>query len=70
MRKMEMRSIRVVAPLAYVFPELQPEIGKVYKAEYYPPYGTGTSRNCEFCIIEINGKRIAIRKGEYELVGD
>ena len=59
--------IRIIKDIEGIFPEYQPKVGKVYDAEYidsskeyrsYPPV----------CIINIAGKRIIIRKNEFEIV--
>lgn len=54
-----------------VFPEYQPEIGKVYEAEYVPSkkYGKSKPTNAAFCVVTIRDKRIILRKGEFEIVG-
>ena len=61
--------IRVVKEPTGVLPELMPEVGAVYRA-------TGSVRRpgvqqfAEFCWIEIKGKKIVLRKGEYEIVAE
>lgn len=64
--------IRVLRPLEDVFPQYQPIVGKIYDAEHTPGHkhreGHHTG-NKEFCIINIQGKRIVLRKSEFEIVG-
>lgn len=61
--------IRVVKEPTGVLPELMPEVGAVYRA-------TGSVRRpgvqqfAEFCWIELHGKKIVLRKGEYEIVAE
>lgn len=61
--------IRVVKEPTGVLPELMPEVGAVYRA-------TGSVRRPgvqqfqEFCWIELKGKKIVLRKGEYEIVAE
>ena len=55
--------IKVICHLPGVFPEYQPEIGKVYDAEY-----ATTEKKLEFCVINVSDKRIVVRKGEFEVV--
>ena len=59
--------IKIIKEITGLFPQYQPKVGKVYDAEYidsskkykkYPPV----------CIICISGKRIIIRKDEFEIV--
>lgn len=61
--------IRVIKAPEGVLPELMPEVGAVYRA-------TGSVRRpgvqqfAEFCWIELHGKKIVLRKGEYEIVAE
>lgn len=61
--------IRVVKEPTGVLPELMPAVGAVYRA-------TGSVRRPgvqqfqEFCWIELHGKKIVLRKGEYEIVAE
>ena len=59
--------IRIIKEIIGLFPQYQPKVGKIYDAEYvdssreyrtYPPV----------CIVDISGKRIVIRKDEFEIV--
>lgn len=60
--------IRIIKEICDIFPAFRPKLGNLYDAEYidsskayksFPPV----------CIVNIAGKRIIIRKGEYEIVG-
>ena len=57
--------ILVTKRLPGVFPECQPEPGIIYDAEFCK----GKKKRSEFCVIEVNGKRIIIRSDEYVIVG-
>lgn len=59
--------VRITKDIEGLFPECKPQVGKVYDAEYidssrcyrsYPPV----------CVLNIAGKRIIIRKNEFEIV--
>lgn len=54
-----------------VYPEYQPEVGKVYEAEYVPPKvkGDGYTTYREFCVVDIKDKRICLRNGEFAVIG-
>lgn len=60
--------VRITKDIEGLFKECQPKKGKVYDAEYidsskeykkFPPV----------CIINLAGKRIILRKTEFEIVG-
>lgn len=58
--------VKCLKHLIGVYPELQPEVGKVYEAEYFwPRYKTA-----ETAVIDIKGKKILMRRGEFEIVED
>lgn len=63
--------IRIIKPLEGVFLEYQPEVGKIYDADYTPgdrqKNGNGHS---EFCVIVVKDKKIILRRGEFEVVED
>ena len=60
--------IRITKDIAGLYPQYQPKVGKVYDAEYIE--STRTYQKCPpICVVVIAGKRIIIRKGEYEFVG-
>ncbi len=60
-------NIRVVKPLDGVYAEYQPEEGKVYRAELRR-YRSGKRIGELFCLVPIRGKKIIVRKGEFEIV--
>lgn len=64
---MTKRKIRIIKEIEDLFPQYQPEVGKIYDAEYYDPAGT-YKKFPPICIINIAGKRIIIRKNEFEIV--
>ena len=53
--------ILIPRPLPEVRAEFQPEIGKIYDAEYVEP----RPKMKGFCMILVNGKRLIVRNGEY-----
>ena len=59
--------VRIIKELEGVYPEYQPKVGKTYDAEYREPY-YNNQWFTEICIIEISGKRIIVREGEFEIV--
>ena len=61
--------IRVVKEPAGVLPELMPEVGAVYRATK-SVRRPGNQQYPEFCWIEMKGKKIVLRKGEYEIVAE
>lgn len=61
--------IRVVKEPTGVLPELMPEVGRVYRATK-SVRGPNTQQFAEFCWIELKGKKIVLRKGEYEIVAE
>lgn len=60
--------IRIIKEITELFPECRPKMGKTYYAEYI-------ESNCSYhkfppiCIVNIAGKRIIVRKEEFEIVG-
>lgn len=58
-----------------VYPEYQPEVGKIYEAEYVPAKsrtnacGNGWNWHKEFCVVDIKDKRIVLRNGEFAVIG-
>lgn len=61
--------IRTTKGLDGVWPEYQPEVGKVYDADYAPAkHNKEGCRNSEFCVVDIKDKRIVLRRGEFEIV--
>lgn len=61
--------IRVVKEPAGVLPELMPEVGAVYRATK-SVRRPGNQQYPEFCWIEMKGKKLVLRKGEYEIVAE
>ena len=60
--------VKIIKELGGVFPEYQPKVGETYLAEYIAP--CKSYQKCPpICIIEILGKRIIVKKDEFELVG-
>lgn len=61
--------VRVTRPLYGVYPEYQPVVGKIYAAMYagghYAASGNYFARTC---IIEVAGKKICLRPGEYVIL--
>ena len=57
--------VKVVKDVLDLFPECRPEVGKVYDARFAP--GVGKSK--DVAIIDIAEKKIALRLGEFEIVG-
>lgn len=61
------RKIRVVKPLDGVYMKYQPELGKIYDADYFEAMKSDKKR-ADFCIIDLLDKRIVVRHGEFEFV--
>lgn len=61
--------IRVIKAPEGVLPELMPEVGAVYRATK-SVRRPGNQQYPEFCWIELKGKKIVLRKGEYEIVAE
>lgn len=61
--------IRVTKAPEGVLPELMPEVGAVYRATK-SVRRPGNQQFAEFCWIEMKGKKIVLRKGEYEIVAE
>lgn len=61
--------IRVIKEPTGVLPELMPEVGAVYRAKK-SVRRPGNQQYPEFCWIELKGKKIVLRKGEYEIVAE
>ena len=56
--------IKVDKPVPGLFPMYQPEIGKIYDAEY----SRIGRHNREIAVIDILDKKICLRAGEFEMV--
>lgn len=61
--------IRVTKAPEGVLPELMPEVGAVYRATK-SVRRPGNQQYPEFCWIEMKGKKVVLRKGEYEIVAE
>lgn len=61
--------IRVIKEPTGVLPELMPEVGAVYRAKK-SVRRPGNQQYPEFCWIEMKGKKLVLRKGEYEIVAE
>lgn len=61
--------IRVIKEPTGVLPELMPEVGAVYRATK-SVRRPGNQQYPEFCWIEMKGKKLVLRKGEYEVVAE
>ena len=61
--------IRVDRPVNGLFPECQPEVGRIYEARSGP--GPERRQGIPFVIIDLPGKKnIVLREGEYEIVDE
>ena len=60
--------VRILSPLPEVFHAYQPTVGQVYDANYLPPTSVRKNRIAEVCVISVKDKKIALRKGEFEIV--
>ena len=60
--------VKILAPLPEVFTAYQPIVGQVYDAHYHSATQKGRNSASEVCLIIVKDKKIALRKGEYEIV--
>lgn len=65
--------IKVIKEVTDIFPQYRPQVGQVYDAVVSPGklkrVGVESRPGkAEFCVIDVLDKRIALRKGEYEIV--
>ena len=60
--------IRIIKEITGLFPECCPKVGKVYDAEYIDS-SKAYKKFPPVCILNIAGKRIIVRKNEFEIVG-
>lgn len=64
--------IKVIKEVLELFSKYQPKVGQIYDAHLSPAFkNNGKSKwngKAEFCIVDIRGKKIVLRKGEYEIV--
>ena len=71
--KCEHCKIKVIKEVTDIFPKYRPQVGQVYDAVVSPGYNASGRKSrwsgkAEFCVIDVLDKRIALRKGEYEIV--
>lgn len=57
--------IMVIKEIFELWKECRPEAGKVYDARYYP--ASARKNNCG-CVINVAGKHIILREGEFAFV--
>lgn len=63
--------IKVIKEVDDIFTKYQPKVGQIYDAELSPATirsGGHGNHKPEFCIVNVLDKKIALRKGEYEIV--
>lgn len=63
--------IRIVRELNGVFPQYQPEVGKICDAEFVPPKKHPSRpghTHIGFCVIDVADKKIIVRPDEYEMI--
>lgn len=61
--------VKVLRLLPGVYPMYQPEVGKIYDADYRKAQRRSSGQaNSPVCVIDILDKRICLRTGEYEIV--
>ena len=65
--------IKIIKEVTSIFPKYQPNVGQIYKAILSPGYNASGRKSrwggkAEFCVIDVLDKKIALRKGEYEIV--
>ena len=61
--------IRIVKEITDLLPQYQPKVGGVYDARYAEAAYNKYRPTPAICVIDILGKQIMIRKGEFEIVG-
>ncbi len=60
--------IRIVKELTDIWPQYRPNMGQVYHAEYIES-GYKSRTFPPVCVVAIQGKRITVRRNEFEIVG-
>lgn len=61
--------IKIIKALHEIFPKYRPQVGQVYDADLsIGRKGRGWQAKKEFCIIHVGGRKVVVRKGEYEIV--
>ena len=65
-------SVKVLCQLPGVFPWLQPEVGRVYRASYSPPKIDGNRKHhyAAVCVIDVNGKKVCLKPNEYTICNE
>lgn len=58
--------IRITKEIIGLLPQYQPKRGKIYLAEYIE---ASCKKSPPICVVNMLGKRIVVRKDEFELVG-
>ena len=61
--------VKVLCPLPGVFAKYQPEVGKIYDADYrMTQHRTSGQVNSPVCVIKVRGQSVCLRRNEYEIV--
>ena len=62
--------IKVAKEVTDIFEKYRPKVGDIYNAELSPQVKSKKmGAKAEFCVVDILGKKIVLRTGEYEIVG-
>lgn len=60
--------VKVLCPLPGVYSKYQPEVGKIYDADYRKIARTTGQTTSPVCVIKILDKSICLKTGEYEIL--
>lgn len=60
--------IKIIKEPCGVFPQYQPKLGRTYFAEYIAS-ATKDRIYTPICVVNVNGKRIILRRNEFEILG-
>lgn len=60
--------IKIVKEIADIYPQYMPKLGKIYQAKLIQSKYKGRPLP-PICVIVILGKKILVRKDEYEIIG-
>lgn len=60
--------VRVLCYLPGVFASCQPEVGKIYEASYEKRQVWKGKHYSPVCVIDVRGKKICLKRDEYEIV--
>lgn len=60
--------IRIVKEINDLFPQYRPKVGEIYDARYAESAYNKYNYTPAICVIDILGKQIMVRKGEFEIV--